>query len=208
VQLHSKEPDRFQRLISLTTKGMLILALPISALISAYSQQIMSVVYGARYAGGAPVLSILIWCIVPMYLYFYLIFVNVSAGHANYNFVSGIVAVVSGLIGNAVLLPRMGYIGTAWAALLANAAFALLCCVQAARLFRQARIPRILAQMALSGAVIVMTIQYSTLPYFLVLPLILSVYLLLLVALRAVGLDEFSLARRTVRLWLYPKSVS
>lgn len=75
-----------------------------------------------------------------MLLYFDLIFVNIAAGEARHNFVAGYVALAGRLLTNIILIPRIGYLGAAWAALAANVSFAILATLKVCRTFPKARI--------------------------------------------------------------------
>jgi O-antigen/teichoic acid export membrane protein len=148
VQLRHSDPGKLDRLLSMTTKAMLLVSIPVAAIISALSEILIYRVYGSAYLPGARVLAVLIWCIVPMFVYYYLIFVNVASGKAAYNLIAGCLALVAGLITNMILIPRIGYTGAAWAALAANACFALIASWKVSRTFPNAGIQKLLLKMS------------------------------------------------------------
>ncbi len=153
VQLRSSNSLQLDRLLRLSTKALLVVSFPVAALTSVFAQQIIAAVYGARYMPGAAVLAVLIWCIVPMFLYFYLMFVNIAAGEARHNFLAGCAALAGGLLTNMILIPRIGYLGAAWAALAANLSFAVLATSKVCRIFPRARILQAVLRAAAAAGV-------------------------------------------------------
>jgi O-antigen/teichoic acid export membrane protein len=155
VQLRTKNPSALDRLLRSSTKTVLLLSILGAAVVSLFSRPIMTFVYGAAFSAGASVLAILFWCIVPMSLYFYLMYANISAGHARSNFVGGCLALVTGLMANVVLIPRFGYLGAAWAALIANCSFALFSAWKVSSLFRGASIPSTMLKVFAAGILMI-----------------------------------------------------
>jgi O-antigen/teichoic acid export membrane protein len=153
VQLRLQNPPQLERLLRITIKLVLLFSIPTAAIISELSGPLIGFIYGPQYLPASHVLSILIWCIVPVFLYFFLIFVNIAGGDAKYNLLAGIAAIVGGIITNLILIPRIGYVGAAWAALVANASFAFLAAWKVCDAFPEARIPGIFAKMFVAGLV-------------------------------------------------------
>jgi len=199
IQLRRQDPKSLDRLLSISVKSVVLFSLPIAASISLFSRFIITLVYGAEYLPGASVLAILIWCIVPMFLYFYLVFVNIAAGHAKYNFVVGCAALFAGLTANALLVPRIGYLGAAWAALIANSTFALLTIWKVGKLFHNANIPAILLRSVASCAVMVVALLLTPAAMPIQLLSGLLAYLIALVALGTLNTSDLSLALRLMQ---------
>jgi O-antigen/teichoic acid export membrane protein len=204
VQLRTNNPDLLNRLLSTTTKGVLLFSIPVAATISFFSRQIISLVYGANFAPGSGVLSVLIWCIVPMFLYFYLIFVNVAMGHAQYNMLAGCAALFAGLAANAVLVPKLGYIGAAWSALIANSSFALLATWKICTAFRKASIPPMLLKLFAAGILMVIAGLYSPAPMTIQFSLGLLAYVTVLISLGALSGEDVSLVVRMFQFKIQP----
>jgi O-antigen/teichoic acid export membrane protein len=196
VQLQKRDPEMLDRLLGLSTKAMLLFALPVAATVSVLSGKIVLLVYGAKYLSGGNVLAILIWSIVPIFVYFYLVFVNIAAGHARYNLLAGFVALIAGLGCNAILVPRIGYLGAAWSALAANATFALLATWNVCRLFPNASLPAVLLRLITAGCAMMTVIFFAPASPPVQLLLGLVAYFIVLVALGTLGAGDLSLAIR------------
>jgi O-antigen/teichoic acid export membrane protein len=196
LQLRTTNPHALDRLLGTSTKAILLFSIPAAATISLFSRPIISAVYGKSYLPGAGVLSILIWCIVPIFLYFYLMFVNIASGHAKHNLLAGCVALVAGLFANAILVPRVGYLGAAWSALIANTSFALLSFWKVCRVFQNASLPLMLLRSTVAGAF--MVVLFFFLPVRASVQLVsgLVAYLVVLVVLGSLRSSDISLAFR------------
>jgi len=205
IQLRTYDPGSLDRLLLLSTKAVLLFALPVAATVSLFSREILLFVYGPQFLPGARVLAVLIWCVVPIFLYFYLVFVNIATGHAKHNLWAGCLALAAGLAANVVLIPRVGFIGAAWAALIANTTFALLATWKVCAIFRNASLPAMLFRLICAGAT--MAAFFFLLPVSLPvqLGLGLAAYIILLIALGAIGARDFSLLVRLLQLRALPQ---
>jgi PST family polysaccharide transporter len=206
IQLRRQDPRSLDRLLSISVKGMVLFSLPIAAVISLFSRFIITLVYGAEYLPGASVLAVIIWCIVPIFLYFYLVFVNIAAGHAKYNLVAGCAALLAGLIANALLVPRIGYLGAAWAALMANSTFAVLTIWKVCSLFHNARIVSVLWGLSAAGAAMVAAFVLMPAPMPVQLLIGLLVYGIALLALGTFDISDLSLAVRLMQFRGQPQA--
>jgi O-antigen/teichoic acid export membrane protein len=205
VQLLAEKSDALARLLQTSTKVVLLVSIPAAAGISLFSRSVISLAYGEKYMPGAGVLSVLIWCIVPIFLYFYLVFVNVATGHAKRNLVAACATLIVGLAANAVLVPRIGFIGAAWSALLANSTFAVLATWNVCRAFPGVGLPSILLRLLTAGGlfmVVIALVPASPIVRFL---LGLLVYFAALVGLRILSADDVSLATRVAQLHGQPQ---
>jgi len=196
IQLRTANPQALDRLLGNSTKAILLFSIPVAATISLLSRPIISTIYGKSYLPGAAVLSILICCIVPIFLYFYFMFVNIAAGHAKYNLFAGCAALVAGLVANAVLVPRIGYLGAAWAALIANTSFALLAFWRVSSVFQNASLPTILLRSSTAGTFMVLAFLFLPGGPIIQLASGLVFYLVVLVALGSLRSSDVSLAFR------------
>lgn len=196
LRLRITNPDALDRLLGSSTKAILLFAIPVAATISLFSRPMISAVYGKSYLPGARVLSILIWCIVPIFMYFYLMFVNIASGHAKHNLLAGCVALVAGLLANAVLVPRVGYLGAAWSALIANTSFALLSFWKVCSVFQNASLPSMLLRSMVAGAFMVVMFFFLPVSASFQLASGLVAYLVVLVVLGSLRGADISLAFR------------
>jgi O-antigen/teichoic acid export membrane protein len=196
IHLRERNSGQLERLLGICTKALLLFSIPVAATISLLSPQIISVVYGPKYLPGASILAVLIWCIVPIFVYFYLVFVNIAAGHAKHNLLSGCLALVAGLLANALLVPRIGYLGAAWAALAANSTFALLATWKVSSLFPEASIPPAMFRFTAAGALMTVVFIYMPNAVWIRFVVGLLVYTITLAVLGALNRNDYSLALR------------
>jgi len=206
VQLRSENPRNLDRLLGTVTKAVLLFSIPTAAAISLFSRPLITFVYGPSYAPGARVLAVLIWCIVPIFLYFYLLFVNVAAGHATHNLFAGSLALVAGLGANALLVPRLGYVGTAWSALVANSCFAALATGKVCQLFRNAGIPPMLLKFFAAGGLMIAAGFYAPAPLGVQFAAELVVYAIVLVGLGALRGEDAALVWRMLQFRIQPQT--
>jgi len=205
VELRKRDHELLNRLLGLSTKAVVLFALPIAATVSFLSREIVVLAYGVKYLPGASVLAILIWCIVPIFLYFYLVFVNIASGHAKYNVLAGFAALIAGLTTNAILVPRLGYLGAAWSALVANTTFALVATWKVCSLFRKATLPSMLLRLVAAGGVMVSVILLTPAPLPIQLVSGFVAYLVALIAFGSLGVGDWSLAVRLFEFRVQPE---
>ena len=199
VKLRNQAPSSLDRLLRISTKIVLMAAIPTATVFSYFSVPIISAVYGPKYVGGAPVLSVLIWCIVPMFLYFYLVYVNIAVGQARYNVVAGAIALCAGLVANVALIPHIGYMGAAWSALIANLTFALVATSRVCLSFNNARIPRTLGPILLAAGAMGCVFLARPGRSVVYMGLMLLVYFAGLVVFGVLGMDDLVLASRALQ---------
>lgn len=208
VQLRSDNPGNLDRLLRVVTKAVLLFSIPTAAAISLFSRPLITMVYGPSYAPAAAVLAILIWCIVPIFLYFYLLFVNIAAGHASHNLLAGCLALIAGLVANALLVPRLGYVGAAWSALVANSSFAVLATGKVCVLFRNAGIPRMLLKFVAAGGLMVAAGFAAPSSLGVQFAVELVVFAAVLVGLGALSGEDAALVWRMLQVRIQPQTTS
>jgi O-antigen/teichoic acid export membrane protein len=206
LQLRPENPAALDRLLFASTKAVLLFSIPVAATISLFSRQIISIVYGPSYLPGAAALAIIIWCIVPIFLFFFLMFVNVAAGHAKANLLSACAALIAGLIVNVILVPRIGYLGTAWAALIANSSFAVLATWRVCTLFREASIPPMLLKLFIAGGLMVAVGSLVPASILIQFGLGLLVFVTALIVTGSLGTDDLSLVLRMFQARIQPQT--
>jgi O-antigen/teichoic acid export membrane protein len=206
LQLRIDNPGTLDRLLVASTKAVLLFSIPTAGAISLLSRPIILFVYGEGYLAGARVLSVLIWCIVPIFVYFYLMFVNVAAGHAKTNLLAGCIALLAGLLSNVFLIPRIGYVGAAWSALIANSTFAFLATWKVCTLFTEARIPAMLVKLLPAGILMMVVMLYPTSSLTIQFSLGLLVYIIVLAVSGAVGPEDIMLLQRIVQTRVQPQA--
>jgi O-antigen/teichoic acid export membrane protein len=206
LQLRTENPAALDRLLFASTKAVLLFSIPVAATISLFSRQIISIVYGQTYLPGAAALAIIIWCIIPIFLFFYLMFVNVAAGHAKANLLSASAALIAGLVANVILVPRIGYLGAAWAALIANSSFAALATWRVCTLFRKASIPPMLLRLSIAGGLMAAVGSLAPTSVLIQFGLGLLTYGIVLIVTGSLGTEDLSLVLRMFQTRIQPQT--
>jgi O-antigen/teichoic acid export membrane protein len=206
LQLRTENPAALDRLLFASTKAVLLFSIPVAATIRLFSRQIISIVYGQTYLPGAAALAIIIWCIIPIFLFFYLMFVNVAAGHAKANLLSASAALIAGLVANVILVPRIGYLGAAWAALIANSSFAALATWRVCTLFRKASIPPMLLRLSIAGGLMAAVGSLAPTSVLIQFGLGLLTYGIVLIVTGSLGTEDLSLVLRMFQTRIQPQT--
>ncbi|MEK7473472.1 MAG: flippase [Patescibacteria group bacterium] len=94
---------------------MLLASVPMTALLSALSGRLIYLLYGERYAGSIPALTILPWVLIPIFLDFPIGSLLNSTRRAHLKTSAMGVAMVVNVIMNFLLVPSYGPVGAAWA---------------------------------------------------------------------------------------------
>jgi len=121
IKLRSKDRGTYLRRIQVVCDVFVWTTLGIGALFAVFSDDVISILYGAKYAGAGAILSIYIWSAV-------FVFLNAASGYCliaeNYMLI-GLFRTVTGAAVNVVLnlvfIPRWGIAGSAYATLIAYA---------------------------------------------------------------------------------------
>ena len=181
LQLRTENPAALDRLLFASTKAVLLFSIPVAATISLFSRQIISIVYGQTYLPGAAALAIIIWCIIPIFLFFYLMFVNVAAGHAKANLLSA-------------------------SALIANSSFAALATWRVCTLFRKASIPPMLLRLSIAGGLMAAVGSLAPTSVLIQFGLGLLTYGIVLIVTGSLGTEDLSLVLRMFQTRIQPQT--
>ena len=117
-RISRKDHSLFQSLCIRSIKYVLILTLAISAGVTVLSSQIVMLLYGADSMAAAPVLSAMIWLIMPFSVAYILAYSLLSYEKQKLDLISNIVATFTLFFGNLLLLPGYGVWGATFAILL------------------------------------------------------------------------------------------
>lgn len=196
VRLYKNDISAFVRIVKLSSKLLLLCSIPLAIGLCVFSEPIVYRVYGVTYSQAGSVLRILIWSIVPMFLYFFFMSVNVAMGFARFNMWTGFASLIVSFVTNVLLIPRFGYIGAAWAALLANSTFAALAVWKVTGTFPEIKMADMSGRIALSGAMMFLTL--ALIPSAATIRLLPAglVFVLGLFAFRGIEAKDFALASR------------
>jgi O-antigen/teichoic acid export membrane protein len=198
-RLFVSSSERLVRALELSFKYMVILALPVAAFGAAFGTQVVLLVYGREYSGAVPVLRLLVWwgafASVNSLLSNYLI----SAGRPGMVTAQTGIALAVNLGLNFMLIPAFGATGTALAIAVSEAIGLLYLAVSHSRVQQHARarstvggVVRVLV--ALAGALLVAA-GVAGWNWVAGLAAGITVYLVLLVATRALGSSDVAMLR-------------
>jgi O-antigen/teichoic acid export membrane protein len=105
--------QRLSQALELALKYMIVLALPLAALGSALSPQITSIVYGSGYEGSAAVFRVVAWWAALACLNSLLSNYLMAVNQASIVTVQAGISLGVNIVGNILLIPRLGAVGAA-----------------------------------------------------------------------------------------------
>lgn len=97
---------------------LLVLTLPLALTLSLLADQIILLIYGAKYAGAISVLRILIWVVVPYAASQIFAYALVASNNQRYDLLVNAVSMAASIVLNWFLIDRFGYMGAAVAAVI------------------------------------------------------------------------------------------
>src|SRR3989344_4603665 len=109
-----------RKYISQSLRYMLLLLLPLTALLAATSQELLTFLYSETYASGASVLSLLLVSSVLLAIFSALASVITGVGKPKFEMISGILFMIVLLGLSILLIPSLGLIGAAIAFLITS----------------------------------------------------------------------------------------
>ncbi len=182
---------------------LLVLTLPVALMLSLLAPQVVSLIYGAKFADAVPILRILIWVVVPYAASQIFAYALVASNNQRYDLFVNAVSMLASIALNWVLIQQFGYLGAAWAAL--GAVF-IYVALQAPFVFRriikfESR-PLWLGGIKLAAAAICMAgvlVFFSKIQIWFLMPLAFFIYLLAVLAVRVFSKQDFLLASRFLR---------
>jgi O-antigen/teichoic acid export membrane protein len=115
LSLTAKDEDRFRHYLRLSFRALMAVAFGVCIVTTLFSGPTVRLLYGAKFVAAGPLLSVLIWSEVPVFLGVVLNNGLVAKNLQNYLPIStGLGAVVNVAL-NLYLIPRWGAMGSAWA---------------------------------------------------------------------------------------------
>lgn len=121
VKLRGEHPSRYIGALKRLCASMMLFCYAVAACVSTFAAQIVAVLFGASYAESGPVLAVHIWTLLFIALGTAISHYLVIEGHAYLTLYRTITGCVLSVALNAVLIPRFGVLGAAWATLIAYA---------------------------------------------------------------------------------------
>lgn len=182
---------------------LLVLILPVVLCLSLLAPQIIALIYGAKYAAAAPVLQILIWVVAPYAVSQIFAYALVASNNQRYDLFVNAVSMLTNVLLNWFLIGRWGYLGAAWAAVIAILVYVAL---QVPFVFRQVLKfePKHLwlggaKLLAAAGSMALFLTSFPQLGIWFLLPLAFLIYLSTLLLVRVFSPADWSLASRLLK---------
>lgn len=126
ARLRTESEEAFAVLVRRATREITILVLPVVIALAAFAEPVMAMLYGEQLAGGAMVLRILAWSLVPTTVAATLAQILFAAGLQGVDLRVNIIATVFVAVAAAAAITLWGAGGAATAVLLASALYAAL----------------------------------------------------------------------------------
>lgn len=108
------------RVFNFIFKLLLIISLPVSFVVAFLANDIIVFVFGGKFYASGPILQILGWTLIPLYLYHITGRTLEAIGEQGFVARTMVVGVVSNIVLNAILIPTLGARGAATATLIST----------------------------------------------------------------------------------------
>ncbi len=108
------------RVFNFIFKLLLIISLPVSFVVAFLANDIIVFVFGGKFYASGPILQILGWTLIPLYLYHITGRTLEAIGEQGFVARTMVVGVVSNIVLNAILIPTLGARGAAIATLIST----------------------------------------------------------------------------------------
>jgi O-antigen/teichoic acid export membrane protein len=190
-KLFHDSQDSFQKASSLAVRYILVALLPIAAGIAGLADPLVRLLFGQGFGDAASVLKVVIWTLVPYGIVRVLASSLFASNRQHIDLKVNLLGLATNIILNVMLIPRFGILGCAWATLVS------MCCVLAYQCYFLGReVVSVLRQAEMLRPVLVAA---ALLGWLRVTPGLqlwarigggAAVYVILLLALRVVRLDE------------------
>ena len=118
VSFGGRAGEQFELACKKGLQLLLVLTLPMALTLSLLADQIILLIYGAKYAGAVAVLRILIWVVVPYAVSQIFAYALVASNNQRYDLFVNAASMAANVMLNWFFINRFGYLGAAWAALI------------------------------------------------------------------------------------------
>jgi O-antigen/teichoic acid export membrane protein len=145
-KLFHNSPDDFRAANSVSIRYMLVVMLPIAAGISGLASPLVRLLFGPDFSPAAAVLAIVIWTLVPYGIVRILASSLFASDRQVVDLKVNLMGLITNLLLNMALIPRLGMIGCAWATVASIVCFLAYQCFflrkEIGPVFRQAEIAK------------------------------------------------------------------
>ncbi|MDY9924277.1 flippase [Methanobacterium sp.] len=180
-----------------SVKYSIIISLPVAAIITIYSQEIISLLYGSSYSSSVIALQILIWTVPFLFLTYLFATILISIDKQNLILKTTGVAMIFNVVVNLILIPKYSYVAASVVTVLTEAIGSVICIYYLSRYiapikFRKIVVKPVLATLIMSGVLLFKT----NLP--LIIPLVFGIflYIILLILFKVFTPDDYALLKR------------
>lgn len=190
----------FTKIYNISFKYMSIIIIPISAIITFWSQDVIQLIYGADYIQGSPALSILMWSEVFVFLGTINANVLNASGMQKYGFILTGLAALTNIVLNFILIPAYGIVGASIATVVSYGGLSLLLqyLIMETRPVAVGYMKSTIKPLVSSIPILFCKYQFSSFNIFLLIPVCVLLYITLLVFSKALDQDDLNYARQIV----------
>ncbi len=183
-------PEALPRMFQRSLNVLLMLALPLAVGGTVLSREIVTLVYGERFAEASAVFRILNWAVAFSFLsYLMTSTLNAMGRQGAYLALTAAMTVLNVIL-NWVWIPRYGFMGAGVATLITECTLMLICLRILGGYLKDIELSPIL-KYALSAGVMGVAVKFAPIGIFGTIPLAVVVYVGCLAALRAVSREEW-----------------
>jgi O-antigen/teichoic acid export membrane protein len=210
--LAKEAPERFKTVSQQALKFAVVALSPLALLISVMASEIILFLYREQFAApdGAAVaaLQVLIWVVVPSFVYAILTRALIAAGHEKPTIAVAALSLFTNIGLDLLLIPAWGAAGAAWATLMATGLAVVTSYVLVQRRLFSVDFGPVIARPGLAILCLsIIALALRELPGLLLVPLLLALYLLLLFLLQVTRLEEWLVLWQAVRNRMHRREV-
>jgi O-antigen/teichoic acid export membrane protein len=191
-RLSQEEPIRFRKVGEQAIKLALALLLPLALTITLLAGDLVRLLYGPDFAQAVAALRVLIWLVVPSFVYAILTRVLIAGGHEKSTIAVAALSMVTNVGLDVILIPTWGPVGAAWATNISMALAMLVSWILVSRQLFKIHLWTVVGKPVLSALLLgALVVPLHDLPWPLLLILSLCVYVPILFLLRVVEPAEW-----------------
>ena len=159
VQREGAGADALRTRIDTATRVLLAAVVPAAAALALLAPEIVQLVYSSRYAGAVPVLAVLAWAAVFMFMGSLHGSLLIALDHERVVFWLSLAAAIFSLTANVLLIGPFGVIGASWVTVATEALVGLTCLILVRRRTGAPRLSAVAWPAAITAAVAVVVVS-------------------------------------------------
>ena len=193
--------ENFLYLLEKSIQLMFMIALPLALGISLLADRIIFLLYGQEFSEAVPALQILIWAVAFMFISLVTGYGLISRGKQKLNTSITGLAMVTNVIINLVLIPKLGYIGASIGIFVAEFLVVFLALFFSYKILRLNFLSLTISMGKVLFAVFIMGISIHLtghLPLYVVIPISMIIYFVILLMIKGVTKSDWDLLRQAI----------